>query len=169
MQFTVRRMLAITAGAAATCAGLVYSNQWVADTFITLYMAALFAATTAGVILRGESRAFWLTFAAAAAAYGGLTILGRYSETAEYYSLVQDGEIRSYFGEIVTSRILVFSYDTIAAEGGGGSEFQHKREFERFMPYMTIGHSVFALICGWAGGVFGRALYRRRTAQASGP
>jgi hypothetical protein len=168
MHFTVRQMLAMTAGAAAVCAGLVYSNQWAADTFITLYMFALFAATVAGVILRGEQRAYWLTFAAAAAAYGGLSILGRYGDTSRYFSLVRDGEIPSYLGELVTSRLLAYSRDYIAAEGGSGPEFQHKREFERFMPYMVVGHSVFALLFGWAGGVFGRALYRRRSAHPSG-
>jgi hypothetical protein len=163
MQFSIRRLLAITAAVAATCAGLVYSNQWLADTFITLYYVVLFAATMAGVILRGEQRAYWLGFAAAAAAYGGVTILGRYDATSRYYSLVQDGEIRSYFGEVVTSRMLVYSYDFVAAEGGSGSEFLPKREFARFMPFMVIGHIAFALLFGWAGGAFARALYRRRT------
>jgi hypothetical protein len=169
MNFSLRQMLAVVGAVAATCVGLVYSNQWLADSFYTLYVAALFAATVAAIALRGASRAFWLGFVAAAATYGGLTILGRYDATSRYFSLIQEGSIPSYFGEVVTSRILAFSYDFIAAEGGSGPEFQHKREFERFMPYMMIGHSAFALAFGWVGGDWARRLYQLRKVQASDP
>jgi hypothetical protein len=160
--------MATMAMAAVTFASLVYSNQWLGDVFYTLYIAAMFAACIAAIVGQGESRAYWLGFAAAAAAYGGLTILGRSGETSNFYRYIQYGEIAGYHGELVTTRAFTYSYDFIAAQGGGGHDFQDKAEFERFMPYLFIGHSAFGVLAGCAAGAWTRRMYWKGIPQSPG-
>jgi hypothetical protein len=167
MRFSVRNLMAAMAAIAVTIASLVYSNQWLGDICYTLYVAALFLACLAAIVKQGELRAFWLGFFAAAAVYGGLTILGRYGEISEFYRYLRDSEVGGYTAELCTSRMLTYSYDFIAAPGGSGHNFQDKKEFERFMPYLTIGHCAFALLAGWTAGWWTQTLYRTRTSQSS--
>jgi hypothetical protein len=159
--------MAATAAIAVTIASLVYSNQWLGDIYYTLYVAAVFVAGLAAVATQGEQRAFWLGFFATAGVYGGLTIFGHYGEISNFYRYIESGEIAGYTAELCTSRALTYSYNFVAAQGGAGHDFQDKREFERFMPFLTIGHSAFGLLAGWAAGSWMRRVYRRRAPQSS--
>ena len=163
VRFTLGRMLTFVAAVAAVCASLAFANQWLGDVYYTLCIAAIFLALVAAIGAQGERRAYWLGFFAAGMTYGMLTIFWGYGETSNFYNAIQhNGEIAGYSADLVTSRLLTYGYDYVAVEGGSGQHFQGKTEFERFMPYLTIGHSVFALLCGWGTGVLARRLYRRR-------
>jgi hypothetical protein len=155
------------AAIAITLASLVFSNQWLGDIYYTLCVAAIFVASLVTIAGQGESRAFSIGFAAAAATYGGLTIFGRSGEISNFYRYIQYGEIAGYTAELFTTRALTYSYDFIAAQGGAGHDFQDKAEFERYFPYMFIGHSAFALLAGWIAGSWTLRLYRRRVPQSS--
>lgn len=166
MQFSIRTLLAVMSAVAVVFASLVYSNQWLGDIYYTLCVAAIFMACLAAVVGQGESRLFWLGFAAAAGVYGGMTILGRSGEISNFYSYVQYGEIAGYTAELFTTRALTYSYDFIAARGGVGHDLQGRDEFERFFPFLYIGHSVLALLCGWTAGCWAAWLYRKRALAA---
>ncbi len=169
MSFSLRRLLAFTAAVAATCCSLVYCTPLLGDAYYTLCIAAIGLGLIAAVARQGEKRFFWLGFSFVAAAYGWLTIFGeQYGQTSNFYHHVQYGEIAGYNAALISSRLLTIAYSSIAAEGGG-PRLQHVSEFERFMPYITIGHASLSILCGWMGGVAARSFYRGRVRQSPAP
>jgi hypothetical protein len=148
---------------AITLGGLSYANSLLADLFYSAAIAGILVGIVAAFARKVAERAFWVGFSIAAIAYVWLALYPM--DAVKDYLVLLNNQRFAITGygrmNLATTRLLAKSYgwfkDTPMSGMGGYSASDY---MDRFLSYMVIGHSAFAILIAWAFGSLGRALYK---------
>ena len=144
-QFSLRALLGLVLFVAVGCAALVHANELVASAVYSVTLLVLFVAIVRGLFGADSGRVFWLGFAIFGwgyvwLAYGEIQILGLGLPATR---------------ALATTKLLDFVY--LAIWRSGPDPFVADPEH-----FMTIGHSLFALVFGFVGGLLSWYFHRTR-------
>lgn len=162
MHFSIRTLFLFTTAVAVTVASLSYASPIIGDLYYTLGLLTIAFATLAAIYRRGPQRAYWVGFVVLFAGYFCHTVWP--SELRGTWNMMQQiGNLGVTTSGISTTRLLnggfeVLHGSTISSSRmrpyNPGSRFNS--DVEKYMAYMTIGHTAIAFLFGVIGGAVAR-------------
>jgi hypothetical protein len=189
IRFSLRQLLGLVTFVAIACGGLVRPSPTSASAIFTLTLAVLLVAVLAAVGRKGSQRAFWIGFAIAG---WGYLWLAHWPDDERYFTN-RSWELQTN-GPLLTTKLLRLAHNALhpPPDGGfgGGGFFSIPVEqtggparalglpFAQFSPprpmpvdyeanlnaFMRIGHSLWALLFAYLGGLLTRYFYDTRPA-----
>jgi hypothetical protein len=181
-RLSLRQILTLFAAMAAACAALKYANEWWRAFAAFTVLLAFVAAVIAAIVDRGPRQAF----AIGAAVAIGVYMLLLYSMNQQIDNAanwrVSNPEFEPYDGILPTTRLLRTLHSGIVEvwnvnpqtgelikklppQTYGGQGFRNTSsvfEVPRRNEFAAVGHCLWALAFGYAGGTFGRYAHGRR-------
>lgn len=169
MQFSLKFMLFAVTFIAVTFCSLTFAHEVVASLYFTLYFIALCVGILLAIYRQNEARARWVGFSVVTGMYA-LFLIGTDSKQEQplrYLSISQRSEL-------ITTKLLKLAYSEICvvADRNDASNAMSrlriqpglaaldKVELERaYQHFYTIGHTFFAVVFGWLGGILATELY----------
>jgi hypothetical protein len=156
MNYSLRSLLVFIAAFAIVIACLAFPEPLVGDFFYSLGLLLIAFATLAAIYFRGTLRAYWVGFLVLFAGYYAHTVWP--SEVRTSWIMVQRmGGIGTVSQEIITSRLLSAAYEGM--HGPAVGRFMAPRPMmpgnidpAKYIAFMTVGHTVIALLLGLLGG-----------------
>jgi hypothetical protein len=165
--------------------GLVYARPLVASVIFTAAFFLVLASIVAANTCLGRARAYWRGFAVFSAAMFFFTLLiGDFWVVANVMLGIESDSPRP---NLVTSYLLAWAFDHLcvrdlrSTSGEVISGLAHLRSLQAnriprtlddtaFVSFLSIGHSIFAILAGLLGGLIGSRFYRREmTSQTGNP
>jgi hypothetical protein len=158
MNYSLRTLLIFTAVFAIVVACLVFPEPLVGDLFYTLGLLMIAIAMLAAIYFRGPIRAYWIGFLLLFAGYYAHTVWP--SEIRSTWTMVQTMGGLNYPAQgPITTRLMSAAYEglhgpftprqsVMAPRTGGGTS----GDVGKYVAFMTVGHTVIALLLGLAGG-----------------
>jgi hypothetical protein len=163
MSFSLRTLLLFMAASAVVFASLIYATSAVADAFYTVGLLTIAVAVIAAIYRREPGRAYWVGFLVVFAGYYGHTVWP--SEIrATWIAVSDDFGFRS--PGMLTTRVLSWCFEGLNGAMPSGNFFNRSPSqpgglAERYVAFLTIGHTAIAWILGVCGGMLAQrfALY----------
>ena len=186
MQYSLKTLLLVFTAVAACLFCLLYASPLIGDVFYSIAIGASAVALLISVQLRGKPQAYWIGFLLISSLYLWFTMAGNSFESRA--STVRSsgrivGAISPKRGNLVTEPLLSWAYEefclskgiagSLPNQGTGnqapfGQQIQLIRLQQtdpNFQGFIAVGHSSFALLFGWLGGVFSSRMYRLRAGR----
>lgn len=180
MRFSIKTLLALTTLVAVTLVCLMYPAMLLASSCFFAAVAAILIAIVAAVQLPGRRRAFALSFAIVAGGYLWLAMPS--SQTRLISAQLGGSGAVSFDTPLLTTTLLYCWYDAAEMDRMSSNSPGRARTMQQFISgqraisggdafevvlepslesFLTIGHSAFAILFGYFGGVLGRRLQRK--------
>jgi hypothetical protein len=192
-RLSLREMLVLVALAALAIASLNFANETFLAIVAAVAMLGPIAALIIAVVDRGPRQAFAISVALTMVAYGLILITGQRTSGNSGNVHSRNVEFDHWEGRLPTTRLLRYvhmavqrsewyhsntgvlipNYDPnnpVIPKMGGGGFFPRGGALYREIPpreiFMPIGHCWWALMLGYAGGLFAGFVYRRRVSKS---
>jgi hypothetical protein len=161
-RFSIRALMSVIVVSAVGLAALRNANELWAGAMLCVALAALGVAVLGGIFLRGREQAWWLGFVVIGSGYLIASLgptqpqLGATPLLSYVQSLVSALHVQ---GSVSVSTILVETHgppgplyvkETVLPATANSDQF------------LRVGHCLFALLAGLAGGTIARSFYTRR-------
>ncbi len=189
IRFTLRQLLGLVVYVAIACAGLLHPTANMASAVFTLTATLLFVGVLAAVGRKGSARAFWIGFAVAG---WGYLWMAHWADEESYYQITSPWKLQTS-GPLLTTKLLRLAHEALhpAPAGGstGGGFFSVPAElldplsgqvnlplaqfsvqppapanYEATLnAFMRIGHSLWALLFAYLGGLLTRYFHETGT------
>ena len=156
MNFSLRTLLLFTGAFAIVVACLVFPEPLVGDLFYTLGLLLIAFAVLAAIYFRGPIRAYWIGFILLFAGYFAHTVWP--SEIRSTWTMVQTMGGMNYPAQgLITSRLMSAAYEGLhgpvtAQAVRPGRAALRGGDAGKYVAFMTVGHTVIALLLGLVGG-----------------
>jgi hypothetical protein len=181
MNYSLRTLLIFTAVFAIVVACLVFPEPLVGDLFYTLGLLMIAIAVLAAIYFRGPIRAYWIGFVLLFAGYYAHTVWP--SEIRSTWTMVQTMGGLNYPAQgLISSRLISAAYEGLHGPFTAQQGFRPGRAFfpaggdvGKYVAFMTVGHTVIALLLGLVGGAIaqrfamGAAVAKRGADETSTP
>ncbi len=188
-RISIRRLMAVVFVSAVGLAALKDASDRWAGMLLLVAMAAVGVAVLGAIILRGREQCWWLSFALFSGGYLALALgplqprlstthllayihakvtrtvvnfeVSRFDQSSVVYRVVfSDGvSVRRIADSAVNSTAVEDLFASIAPANGWRTAFPGAANRDQFQ---SVGHSLFALLAGLAGGTVATWFYARR-------
>ena len=186
LRISLREFLLLITAVVIACAALKLANEYWLITVSLATLLVFIAAAIVAIVDRGSRQVFAIGFIVAGVVYGGfLSGFGPKDErlpTTRLLSPVYGLVAVTWYWDLAAKRSISESELPPGAKihygggGGGGfggavlpppptTGFAYSEQLPYHEHFMTIGHCLWALLLGYAGGHFARWVYHRRLRQ----
>jgi hypothetical protein len=160
-RFRIRTLMAFVLVCAAGIAALRNANEWWASTLPLVALVAVGAGVLGAIILRGAEQYWWLGFALFSGSYLALAIGPWQSDT------IQPQLGTTHLLNYLHAKLASPQLDTnVIAAPFQGFVLKRSSGSATYLvvatPFQRVGHCLFALLAGLAGGTIAGWFYARR-------
>lgn len=158
---SLRELLAIVAFVAIGCAAMRSPNIWWSGFAVLAAIVLTIRNLILALVDRGPRQASAIGFAASAIVYGMLVLGGE-----DDREIMRDAVNTQLPSTLVLKGVynLQFGLEELTM-----STASYDRSYKRGQAYLPIGHSLFAILFGYAGGRFAAMVYSRRAEKKCDP